>query len=116
MKYNEKLSNRVKEALAHLPQVEEKKMFGGLAFMVNDKLCICVGDDEILFRIDPALHAGDVMKNGCRTMLMKGKPCKGYVYVKEEMLNTKKEFDCWTELALAFNNEAKASPKKKKKA
>jgi len=43
MAYNENLTNRVREALAHLPNVEEKKMFGGIAFMVDCKMCITIG-------------------------------------------------------------------------
>ncbi len=47
-------------------------------------------------------------------MEMKGKPCNGYVYVREEVLTAKKDLDYWVELALAFNKEAKAAPKRKK--
>lgn len=113
MAYNEKLANRIREALAHLPDVEEKKMFHGMTFMVNGKMCMCVGADDVLCRIDPALHEEAIQKNGCRTMEMKGKPCKGYVYVSEEVLKTKKDFDYWIGLAVEFNTRAKASKKKK---
>jgi TfoX/Sxy family transcriptional regulator of competence genes len=68
MAYNEELAERVREALAHLPKVEEKKMFGGIAFMVNDKMCITVGKDRIMCRIDPAIHDDILAKKGTRTM------------------------------------------------
>ncbi len=47
MAYNEFLAQRVRAALAHIPQVVEKKMFGGVAFMVNGKMCINVGKDRL---------------------------------------------------------------------
>jgi TfoX/Sxy family transcriptional regulator of competence genes len=114
MAYNEKLTNRVREALADVKKVEEKKMFSGITFMVDGKMCISVGDDRIMCRIDPAIHEEAIQKKGCRTMEMKGKEYKGYVYVNEESLKTKKDLDYWTGLALDFNKKAKASKKTRK--
>jgi len=47
MAINEDLANRIRELLSDLPAVQEKKMFQGLCFMVNDKMCICVNSGEI---------------------------------------------------------------------
>jgi hypothetical protein len=68
MAYSEKLAERVRMALAHIPAVEEKKMFRGITFMVNGKMCISVGDDMLMCRIDPELHATAIQKKGCRTV------------------------------------------------
>ena len=87
-------------------------MFRGVTFMVNGKMCISVGNDEIMCRINPALHNELVEKNGCRTMKMKGREYKGYVLVNEEAIKTKKELQYWVGLALDFNEQAKASKKK----
>src|ERR1700750_2912656 len=111
MAYNEQLTNRIREALAHLPGVEEKKMFRGVTFMVNDKMCITAGDNKIMCRIDPAIHAEVIKRRGCETVKMKGREYKGYVYVSEEGIKTKKDLDYWIELALAFNKRAKSSKK-----
>lgn len=113
MAYNEKLTNRLRSALAHLPDVQEKKMFRGIAFMVAGKMCISVGDDEIMCRIDPALHEDSLEKSGCRPVIMKGREYQGYVYVNEAALKTKKQLNYWVELALGFNPKAKASKKRK---
>ena len=113
MAINEKLTNRVREALAHMPKVEEKKMFSGIAFMVNDKMCVTVRDDRIMCRIDPALHDELLEKKDCRTMVMKGREYKGFMLVNEAAIKDKKEFDYWIGLALAFNKKAKSSKKKK---
>ena len=113
MAQNEKLAARVRAAVAHLPRVEEKKMFRGTTFMVDGKMCVSVGDDELMCRIDPALHEAAVQKEGCRTMEMKGRVYWGYVYVKESVLKTDKQLAYWMGLALDFNKHAKAAKKKK---
>lgn len=115
MAYNEQLTNRVREALMHLPDVEEKKMFRGVAFMVNGKMCVTVGDDEIMCRIDPARHAAAIARDGCSTKVMKGREYIGYVVVEAQAIRTQNDLDSWVALALEFNDRAKASPKKKKK-
>jgi len=116
MAYNEKLTNRVRQALSHVSDVEEKKMFSGITFMVNGKMCISVGKDRIMCRIDPAVHDDVVERNGARTVQMKGRDYKGYVYVSEDGIKAKKDFDFWVGLSLEFNKRAKASksPGKKK--
>ena len=115
MTYNEVLTNKVRAALAHIPDVEEKKMFRGVAFMVNGKLCISAGDDELMCRIDPAIRDKVLERKGCRPMVMRGREYKGYVYINEDGLRTKKDFDYWIRLALDYNKTAKASTKRKKK-
>ena len=114
MAYNEKLTARVKEALASVPKVEEKRMFRGVAFMVDGKLCVSAGDNELMVRIDPALHEETLQRQGCRTVIMKDRELKGYVYVHEDAIKTKKTLDYWISLALDFNKRAKSSKKKAK--
>jgi hypothetical protein len=78
MAYNEKLADRIRKALAHISHVKEKKMFGGLAFMVDDKICLTAGADRIMCRIDPAIHEEVTKRKGCRTVIMRGRQYKGY--------------------------------------
>lgn len=111
MVYNEKLAYRLRKALAHIPKVEEKKMFGGLAFMVDNKMSITVGADKIMCRIDPSIHEEVIKRKGCRTVKMRGREYKGYVYINDDGIKTKKDFDYWVRLALDFNKRAKASKK-----
>jgi TfoX/Sxy family transcriptional regulator of competence genes len=113
MAYSEKLADRIREALVDVKKVKEKKMFRGIVFMVNDKMCINVSHDDLMCRIDPALHAELVERNGCRTVVMRGREMKGYVYVSEEGMRSKKDFDFWIGLCLNFNKRAKSSKKKK---
>jgi TfoX/Sxy family transcriptional regulator of competence genes len=114
MSYNEKLADRVREiiALTH-DKVEEKKMFGGLCFMVNDKMCLGVEKERMMVRLDPAVYEEVLEKDGCTPMDFTGKVMKGYVFVDAAVLNTNKKLDYWVQLALDFNKKAKASKKKK---
>jgi TfoX/Sxy family transcriptional regulator of competence genes len=111
MAYNEKLANRIRAALSHMPKVEEKKMFGGLAFMVDNKMCITAGADIIMCRIDPAIHEEAIKRKGCSTVLMRAREYKGYVHVNEDSIKNKKDFDYWIGLALDYNKIAKTSKK-----
>lgn len=113
MAFNEKLNDRIREAFADLPKVEEKYMFGGSCYMLNGKMCIGVVDDEMMCRIGPDVYEEALEKPGCREMVFTGKPMKGYVYVSEEGIKTKKQFDYWINLCIAFNKHAKASKRKR---
>ena len=114
MPYNEKLAARISLALAGLPHVEEKKMFRGVTFMVNDKMCISVSGDNMMCRFDPALQDEVAENPHCKPMIMKGRKYKGYVYVSAAGYKSKKDFDYWVNLCLSFNSKAKSSKKKKK--
>lgn len=114
MAYNEKLANRLRESLADLPDIEEKQMMGGLVFMYKEKMCVGIIKDDLMCRVDPAIHEQLVEKTGCRTMDFTNRPMMGYVLIDESAMRTKKEFDYWIGLALDFNQYAKASKKKKK--
>lgn len=114
MAFNEQLNNRIREALADVPHVEEKQMFGGICYMVNDKMCIGVVWDEMMCRIGPDHYEAALEKNGCREMLFTGKPMKGYVFVAAEGMQSQKDFQYWIQLCLQFNEQAKPSKKKRK--
>jgi TfoX/Sxy family transcriptional regulator of competence genes len=106
------LTARVRIALSGVRNVEEKRMFRGVVFMVGGKMCVTAGDDTIMCRIDPDLHDEATKRKGCRTVMMKGGEYRGWVYVDGEGMKTKKQFDHWIGLALDFNKRAKASKKR----
>ena len=102
--------------MAGVSNIEEKKMFSGITFMVNGKICISVANDRIMCRIDPVIHEEVIKRKGCLTVEMKGHEYKGYVYVNDEGIKTKKDFDYWINLVLDFNKNAKASKPARKTA
>lgn len=115
MAYNEQLADRTREIIAAThADVVEKKMFGGLCFMVNDKMCVGVEQQRLMVRLDPEKYEEVIEMEGCKPMDFTGKIMKGYVFVDLEALNTHKKLDYWIQLALEFNKKAKASKKKTK--
>lgn len=114
MPFDEILADKIRGHLAHLPNMEEKSMMGGLTFMYNDKMCIGIIKDEMMCRIDPDRFEEALEKRGCRPMDFTGRPMKGFVMIDHTGLSDKKDFDYWIGLALDFNKKAKSSKKKKK--
>jgi TfoX/Sxy family transcriptional regulator of competence genes len=114
MAYNEKLAARTREIISKTYKItEEKKMFGGLCFMVNDKMCVGVEQDRMMVRLDPAVYDEVMEMEGCNPMDFTGKPMRGYVFVDAAALTTQKKLEYWIRLALDYNAVAKASKKKK---
>lgn len=110
MAYNEKLADMTRELiyLTH-KKVKEKAMFGGLCFMVNDKMCVGVEKDRLMVRLDPIKYDEVIEKEGCRPMDFTGRVMKGFVFVDADVLTTKKKLGYWVQLALEYNKIAKAS-------
>ena len=111
MAYDTKLADRIREYLAEIPnlKIEEKKMFRGLTFMVNGKMCICVSGENLMCRFNPKLQEEISKKNGYQTMIMKGKEYKGYCYINPDGFKAKKDFEYFVNLCLDFNKVSKAS-------
>ncbi|MDB4999178.1 MAG: TfoX family protein [Mucilaginibacter sp.] len=113
MAYNEALLNRIREALVDVTNIDEKLMFGGICFMVDDKMCICVKQDEIMCRVGPNEYETALEKTGARPMIHGGKTMKGYVFVDADAIKNRKDFDYWIDRSLEYNKTAKSSKKKK---
>lgn len=116
MAYDEKLAVRTREIISATHKIsEEKAMFGGLCFMVNDKMCLGVEKERLMVRLDPAVYEEVIEKEGATPMDFTGRIMKGYVFVDINALNTKKKLEYWIKLALDYNKIAKSSKKKPKK-
>jgi len=114
MAYNEKMADRVRELIAVTGlQIEEKRMFSGLCFMVNDKMCVAVRPDSIMVRLDPERSEDMLEKEGVLPMIHSGRIMKGFVFVDDGVLTTKRQLEYWVNLALDFNEFAKSSKEKK---
>lgn len=103
---------RVRTALADVPDVREKRMFGSVGFMVRNNLCVTARPERLMCRIDPALHDAAVKRDGCETVIMKGRPYIGYVFVASEVVETKSALDYWIDLCLAHNATLPAGKEK----
>ncbi len=90
----------------------EKKMFGGLCFMVDDKMCFGLVKDELMARVGPSFYEEALQLPGVRNMDFTGRPMKGYVFISPEGYDTEDQLSFWIDRCLAFNPEAKNSQKK----
>ncbi len=111
MAYNTVLADRIREYLLKFPEIklEEKKMFRGLAFMVNGKMCVNASGENLMCRFDPELQHTVAQKKGYQPMVMKGKEYMGYCYVEPIGFKSNKDFDYWLSLCLDYNERAKSS-------
>ena len=115
MAIDEQLTARVRELIAPFSDnVVEKKMFGGICFMVNDKMFMGVQVDHLMVRINPNMQEEALLKEGCVPMEMGNKSFKGFVFVDTAAVTTKTKLNYWVKLAMEYNPIAPASKKKKK--
>lgn len=115
MAYDLHLADRIRALLerADVP-FKEKEMFGGVAFMVKNKMCVGIVKNDLMARIDPDIAPSALTKKGARPMDFAGRPMKGFVYVNPEGVDAAKDLKYWVDLCLEFNPKAKSSKKKKK--
>lgn len=116
MAYNEQLAERIEQLLEEKKvSFYAKKMFGGLCFMVDDKMCLGIVKDELMARIGPNGYDEALKKEYCKEMNFTGRAMKGYVYIEPDGLDMDEDLDYWLQRCLDFNPLAKASKKKASK-
>ena len=113
MSYEPKLFEKIRKYLNQFPEleIEEKFMFGGIAFMVNGKMCVNVSGQKLMCRFDPSLTKELEVKTGFLPMTMNGKEYKGYCYVEPAGFRQSDDFEAWITISLDFNGQAKPSKK-----
>jgi len=114
MPFNETLADRVRHHLSS-KQVKftEKKMFGGLCFLVNEKMLVGVEKNRLMARIDPEDEAVAMKRNGAKPMDFTGKVMKGYLFVDDTAVDMDDDLEYWLSLCLKYNPKARSSKKKK---
>jgi len=95
MAYDEDLAHRVRKALEARPGVTERKMFGGLAFMLGDAMCCGLIDDDLMARVGPERYGEALEEPGARPMDFTGKSMTGYVFVDREGYGTDAALERW---------------------
>lgn len=114
MAYNEYLADRVRGSLKNLNAAyAEKKMFGGLTFMVDEKMCVGIIKENLMVRIEPLNEKAFLDEGNCRMMDFTKSPMKGYLYVDPDGIDMDEDLDKWVQRCLDFNPKAKSSKKKK---
>jgi TfoX/Sxy family transcriptional regulator of competence genes len=113
MAYDELLTERIRRAFHEQNAiVEEKKMMGGICFLVDGKMCAGVVRNKMMARIDPDFQDQALKVKGCTEMDFTHRPMKGFVFVEPEGTDLETDLEYWVKLTLEFNPRAKASKKK----
>ena len=102
MAYDEGVAQQVREALQRQSNVVEKKMFGGLAFMVRGNMCCGVIGEELMVRVGPEGYETALTQPHARKMDFTGKPLKGFVYVESDGFDSDDDLQAWVDRALEF--------------
>jgi TfoX/Sxy family transcriptional regulator of competence genes len=100
--YSERLASRIREILADAGDIEERKMFGGLAFMVNGHMCCGVIRDDLMVRIGVERAEKALEEPHVRPMDFTGRPSRGAVFVAQPGLRTEAKLRKWIQLARDF--------------
>jgi len=101
MAYDEKLASRIREILSELKGITEKKMFGGVCFLLNGKMLCGVLKDELIAKIGRENHERVATQKHVRAFDFSGKPMMGMVYVAPGGLKTKRDLSKWVEMSRA---------------
>jgi TfoX/Sxy family transcriptional regulator of competence genes len=110
MPYDEDLAHRIRELVANERGLSEKKMFGGLAFLVEGNMAVAAsGTGGLLVRVDPAASDRLVETTRATPMVMRGRPMQGWLRLAPEDVRTKRQLTKWVEMGVTY---ARALPRK----
>jgi TfoX/Sxy family transcriptional regulator of competence genes len=103
MAYDEQLANRLREVVQDEPGLTEKRMFGGLAFLIGGHMAVAAsGQGGLLVRADPATSDALLTKAGVRSMEMRGRQMQGWLRVDDEVVRTKPQLAKWVTLGAGY--------------
>lgn len=102
MAYDERLAERVREILRDRRDVVEKRMFGGLAFMVSGHMTVGITGDDLMVRVGGDAHDAALSQPHARPMDFTGRSLKGFVYVGPGGLAEDDDLEAWVTRGLAF--------------
>lgn len=113
MSIGEKLAGRVRKVFTGRGvAVEEKRMMGGLCFMVDGKMCVGIDGNRLMVRLDPAIYEESLKQPGCVPMDFTGRPMRGFVFVNSDGTKSDRSLQYWIKLALDYNPQARSSKTK----
>lgn len=102
MAYDEALADRVRQVLGDNPEITERKMFGGIAFMLAGNMAVGVSKGDLMVRIDPDDQDEAVSQPGVRVFDMSGRPMKGWILVAPEVTEEDAALRRWVDDGLDF--------------
>lgn len=110
MAYDEKLADRVRDLLERRRGISERKMFGGLAFMVNGNMACGILGKDLMVRVGPDEYDRALQRSGARPMTFTGRPMRGMVYVDPDGCRRASSLKSWVEQGLSYARSLPAKP------
>jgi len=109
MAYDEDLAHRIRELMADRPDVTEKRMFGGLAFLVGGAMAVsAVRRGGLMVRVDPEETEALVAEPHAHPFEMRGREMRGWVEVDAEGVRTREQLEAWVRRGVAYAGEVAA--------
>jgi TfoX/Sxy family transcriptional regulator of competence genes len=102
MAFDEALADRVRDVLAPRADLSERKMFGGIAFMIGGNMAVGVIDDDLMVRLDPADAERAIAEPHTRPMDFTGKPMKGMLFVDPTGTAAEEDLASWVDAGADF--------------
>jgi TfoX/Sxy family transcriptional regulator of competence genes len=103
MAYDEDLANRIRELIGTEPDLTEKRMFGGLAFLIGGNMSVAAsGQGGLMVRVDPAEGEALAAKPNAGPMVMRGREMAGWLRVGDEGVRTKRQLEPWVRRGVAY--------------
>lgn len=102
MAYDEGLAQRMREALATIPDIDEKKMFGGIGFLLNGNMACGVNKDDLIVRVGPEAYETALAEPHTKEFDMTGRPMKGWVVVRPAGYETDEALKGWVQRGVDF--------------
>jgi TfoX/Sxy family transcriptional regulator of competence genes len=109
--YNEALAHRIRVIVGEDPGLTERKMFGGIAFMLNGNMFCGITRDDLMVRVGPDRFEAALTSPGARLMDFTGRPSKGMVFVGPEGYATDEQLRGWVEQTLDYAGSLPAKQK-----
>jgi TfoX/Sxy family transcriptional regulator of competence genes len=101
--YDEELAERIRDLVAQEPGLSEKKMFGGVAFLIGGNMAVAAsGQGGLLVRVDPEKSDALVATSQARPMEMKGRQMQGWLLVKSDSVKTRRQLATWVRRGVAY--------------
>jgi TfoX/Sxy family transcriptional regulator of competence genes len=102
MPYDEGLAQRIRDVLDERPDIAEKRMFGGLAFLLGGHMCVGVIGEELMVRVGPEGYQAAIREPHARKMDFTGRPMKGFVYVASDGFESDAKLRRWVDRGIRF--------------
>src|SRR5687767_7603818 len=115
MAYDEGLAERIRGVLNERSGVSEKRMFGGIAFLVDGHMSVGIVQDKLMVRVGPESYDRVLRERHARRMDFTGRPMKGFVYVVADGYETDADLQRWVDLGVRFVTSLPAKPPKGRK-